>query len=229
MANATRDELIAATRQFMDAAGSTRWTDALIQSVLNESYDNEWSNLLNATPYYTFNSVSVTTDANGVVDTADLNTGSGDNEKNYYRILSMNDGSQLYGETQFRHVPLATTTSAVYLRPRLYYRAGLDAIQVLPVQSGLALTVVVNYKPTSLTDLATGASTINFPSASYLLLCYEAAATLLLKGGAEPEAASMLRGLASDARRMLLDDIRRQTVTPTLLDYPDNAHEWAGA
>lgn len=225
----TRDALIAATRQFMDAAGSTRWTDALILSVLDNTYNDEWSNLLNATPYYTFNSVSVTTDASGVVDTTDLDTGSGDTQKNYYRILSMNDGAQLYGETQFRHVPLATTTSAVYLRPRLYYRAGLDAIQVLPVQSGLALTVTVNYKPTLLSDLATGASTINFPLTSHLLLCYEAAATLLLKGGAEPEAASVLRGLASESRRLLLDDIRRQTVTPTLLDYPDNAHEWAGA
>jgi len=225
----TRDALIAATRQFMDAAGSTRWTDALVLSVLDNTYDTEWSNLLNATPYYTFNSVSVVTDANGVVDPSALRTGTGDSQKNFYRILSMNDGAQLYGETQFRHVPLATTSTAVYLRPRLYYRAGLEAIQVLPVQSGLALTVSVNYKPTMLSDLASGTSVINFPSASYLLPCYEAAATLLLKGGAEPEAAAMLKGLASDTRKLLLDDIRRQTVTPTLLDYPDNAHEWAGA
>lgn len=229
MAAVTVDDLIADTRQFMDAAGSTRWSDALITAVLNEVYDQEWSNLLNATPYYTFNSVSVTTDANGQIDTADLSTGSGDAEKNFYRILSMNDGSQLYGETAFRHVPMATTTNALYLRPRLFYRAGLDAIQVLPVESGKAMTVVVNYKPTALGDLEDGDSTITFPSAAHLLLCYEAAATLLLKGGAEPEAAAMLRGLAAESRRSLLDDIRRQTVQPTLMDYPDNLYEWAGA
>jgi hypothetical protein len=46
----------------MDAVGSTRWSDNTIKTVLNNVFDNEWSNILNAAPYYTFGLRQVTTD-----------------------------------------------------------------------------------------------------------------------------------------------------------------------
>ncbi|NCA15113.1 MAG: hypothetical protein EBS89_13515, partial [Proteobacteria bacterium] len=53
----------------MDAVQSTRWSDSFIKTVLNSVYDAEWSNILNAAPYYRFAQRQVTTDANGQVHT----------------------------------------------------------------------------------------------------------------------------------------------------------------
>ena len=104
----SRAELVTLTREAMDAVGSDRWSDSLIKSVLNVVYDDEWSNLLNASQYYTYGMRTVTTDANGVVAFTSLNNGAGDSQQNFYRILSVSDGNVLYGQTRFQDVPLAT-------------------------------------------------------------------------------------------------------------------------
>lgn len=219
-------QLIADTRQFMDAVGSSRWSDALIKTVLNNVYDQEWSNLLNAAPYYTFATRTVTPDSNGIVDLSDLNAGTGDNQQNVYRVLGMNDGNYQFRETRFQDVPLATSTNYLSTYPRLFYRTG-DAVQVLPRNQSASLNVVVNWKPTPISDLASGASTITYPDNNHLILCYQAAAELLQKGGAEAEAAAVLRSSAASTRASLLNDIRRLTITPTFMSYPDLAWEWA--
>jgi hypothetical protein len=92
----------------------------------------------------------------------------------------------------------------------------------------LDLYIYVNYKPTTINDLASDLSTFDFPDNAHLILVWEAAAQLLLKGGAETSAANDLRALASIERQSLLDDIRRRTINPTRMAYPDLKYEWAG-
>jgi hypothetical protein len=223
----SRAELVTLTREVMDATGSERWSDSTIKSALNLVYDDEWSNLLNATQYYTYAMRTVTTDANGVVAFTDLNSGGGDSQQNLYRILSVSDGNVLYSQTRFQDVPLATTTNYLPTYPRLYYIVGEQA-QILPVASGTTLYVAVNYKPTSLSDLATDASTITFPLGGEWVLANEAGARLLNKGGAESNAAQVLKREAAEIRAGMLDDIRRRTINPTMLAYPDQKYDWAG-
>ena len=223
----SRAELVTLTREAMDAVGSDRWSDSLIKSVLNVVYDYEWSNLLNASQYYTYGMRTVTTDANGVVAFTSLNNGAGDSQQNFYRILSVSDGNVLYGQTRFQDVPLATTTNYLPTYPRLYYIVG-EQVQILPVASGTTLYVAVNYKPTALSDLGSDASTINFPLGGEWIIANEAGARLLNKGGAESVAAQVLKREAAELRMGLLDDIRRRTINPTMLAYPDQKYDWAG-
>jgi len=223
----SRAELVTLTREAMDAVGSDRWSDSLIKSVLNVVYDDEWSNLLNASQYYTYGMRTVTTDANGVVAFTSLNNGVGDSQQNFYRILSVSDGNVLYGQTRFQDVPLATTTNYLPTYPRLYYIVG-EQVQILPVASGTTLYVAVNYKPTALSDLGSDASTINFPLGGEWIIANEAGARLLNKGGAESVAAQVLKREAAELRAGMLDDIRRRTINPTMLAYPDQKYDWAG-
>lgn len=219
--------LIDSTKEYMDAESSSRWSDTTVKAVLNSAFDGEWSQILNAAPYYTFNQLLVSTDANGQIQFASLNDGSGDAQKNMYRILSINDGNVLYTETTFQNVPLATTSNYLPTYPKTYYVAG-QAVQLLPVAAGTAVNVAVNYKPTSLLDLASTSSTIEYPNNSYFVIVWTAAAQLLMKGGAESRAAVDLNMMADAERRLMLDDIRRRTINPTRMAYPDVKHDWGG-
>lgn len=224
----TKAQLIALTRETMDAVASDRWSDATITTVLNSVYGDEWSNILNAQSYYTFAKRTVTTDSNGIIDFTDLNSGSGDNQQNFYRVLSVSDGNVLYTQTRFQDVPLATTTNYLPTYPRLYYTAG-QALQILPVAASTTLYIFVNYKPTPFNQLATDSSTIDFPDGGELILANEAGAILLNKGGAESTAARVLREEARLQRASLLDDLRRYTINPTMMAYPDQKYDWSGA
>lgn len=227
MPSVTITDLIDQTREYMDAVGSTRWSDTAIKTVLAAVYDEEWSNILNAAPYYTFQQLTLTTDSNGQIPFASLNTGSGDNQQNFYRLLSVSDGNVLYDETQFQYVPLATTTNYLPTYPRLYYLVG-ESVQILPVAAGTTLYIAVNYKPTALNDLSTDSATITYPSNNQGIIVASAAAKLLLKGGAEVGAANSFRALANEERQSMLDDLRRRTINPTRMAYPDQKYDWSG-
>lgn len=223
----TKAQLIALTRETMDAVASERWSDASITTVMNNVYGDEWSNILNAQPYYTFAKRTVTTDNNGQIAFSALSSGAGDSQQNFYRILSVSDGNVLYVQTRFQDVPLATTTNYLPTYPRLYYTAG-QQVQILPVSPSQTLYVYVNYKPTPFNQLATDNSPIDFPDGGEVILANEAGAMLLNKGGAESVAARVLRDQAAMNRQTLLDDLRRYTINPTMMAYPDQKYDWSG-
>ena len=232
MPQVTLGQLISDTREFMDAVGpsgqaSGRWSESLIKTVLNSVHDAEWDLLLDAAPYYTFAMRNVTTDANGQVALSALNSGSGDSQQNFRRAMSVSDGNVLYSETRFQDVPLATTTNYLPTYPRMYYQAG-DYFQFLPVSPGVQLYVSCNWKPTALLDLASNLSTVEYPANSHLILVYAAAAQLLRKGGSEATEANVLARMADEERATMLDNLRRRTINPTRLAYPDLKYEWAG-
>lgn len=216
---------------FMDADGSGvtgRWTPALILSVAGIVHNTEWSAILNANQYYNFATVSVTTDSSGRVAISSLSTGSGDSAHTFYRILTgPTDGNILWRETDLRYVPLGTQTNYQNPYEYLYYLTG-SYFQLLPVQSGLALTVDVNWTPTSIADLASDSSTLNFPAGNEWLLVWVTAATLLTKGGAESQAASDLFSLADGARKSMLGDIGRRTTRPNSALFSDSPQAWGG-
>lgn len=223
----TRAQMVSLTREYMDAVGSDRWSDSLITTVLGSVFDEEWSNILNAAPYYTFATRTVAQDANGQIALTSLNGGSGDSEQNFYRILNMSDGNANYSETRYQDVPLATSTNYFPPYGYAYYLAG-SYVQILPIGSGTSMTIGVNYKPTNIVDLASDSSTITYPEHSELVLVYAAAAELLNKGGAESNAAQTLMMMADKARSSLLDDLRRRTINPTRMAYPDSRGDWGG-
>lgn len=224
----TRSQFVALTRNYMDAETSERWTDDLIITVGGTVMQNEWSGILNQNQYYRFASRAVTTDSTGRIAIADLSTGLADARQYFYRVLTgPTDGNNLWRQTDLRDVPLGTTTNYQNPYALLYYLAG-PYFQLLPVQSGLALTVDVNWTPASISQLDGDASVIDFPEGYEMLLVWTSAGTLLLKGGAEAGAASTLFSLADDSRKNMLGDLARLTVRPTSALFLDSPGAWGG-
>jgi hypothetical protein len=124
-------------------------------------------------------------------------------------------------------VPLATTTNYLPNYARMYYMTGAY-LQALPVATGVGLYVGVNYKPTALNDLSSDTVAITFPDNNQGIITASAAAKLLLKGGAEVGAANNFRALANEERQSMLDDLRRRTINPTRMGYPDQKYDWSG-
>jgi hypothetical protein len=223
----TRDDLVALVREYADAVGSSRWTDPLILTVVSSVHDNEWSNLLNAAPYYTFAQRNVATDSEGKVALAALNSGTGDNARTLYRILSVADAQVQYAQMEYLDAPaLASDAQWTWDRPA-FYVAG-DFLWILPRQPQVPLRVVVNTKPPRLTQLSSGSAVVPFPAGAEMLLAYEGAAQVLIKGGAESSAATVLKRQAQEERATLLDDLRRRTTQPTFMRYPDRRGDWGG-
>lgn len=228
MPNMTVQQFIDNVRNFMDAESSTRWTDAFITSVGGIVSQNEWSDILNQNQYYRFGNRSVTTDSEGRIAIADLTVGSGDDTEYFYRVLTgPTDGNILWQQTDLRYVPLGTTTNYQNPYQYLYYLVG-EYFQLLPVQSGLALTVAVSHTPPTISQLAGATSVIPYPSGYDWILVWVTAATLLMKGAAESQAASDLFALADSARKNMLGDVARRTVRPSSAFFTDSPAAWAG-
>lgn len=232
MASLTINQLITQARRLMDAVGSDRWSDEEIADTLSYVYDAEWSRLLQAAPYYRFQTITVTPSSTGIFPLSSLSTGAGNAQKNFFRILSLNDGNVEYQETRFQDVPLGTTNGYIpYLR-KMYYLAG-ENYQILP-GAATPLNAVVNYKPTALRDYVDDGATdkwdisIDWPASSELLLVYETAARSLMKGGESLQTSSAFLKMAADERADFLDEIRRRTINPTRMAYPDLASDWGG-
>jgi hypothetical protein len=228
----TINEIVAQTRQVMDAVGSDRWSDDEIVASLNYVYDAEWGRLLSAAPYYRFNKLTITPNNDGTFPLSSLSSGSGNNQKNFFRVLSINDGNVQYSETRFQDIPLATSSSYMpYLR-KMFYLAG-ENYQVLPAAS-TTLTVVVNYKPTSIRDYVNDGVIdkwdipIDWPENNENVLVYLTAGRLIAKGGAELQASATFARIGDEERADMLDEIRRRTINPTRMAYPDTASDWGG-
>lgn len=222
----TRDELVLLTRQQADAVGSDRWDDPEILRMLNWVYDSEWGRILQAAPYYRFQTIPLTTDVNGRFTLASLNTGTGDAARLCFRVITLHDGNVQYQEVRYQDVPLGTIGSFSPVYRKMFYLAG-EEYQVLPVVS-TTLTAVVNYQPQSILGLASGSSIVVFPENNEYIVACETAARMLLKGGAESQAAADLMKLAANERLEMLDIIRRKSINPTRMAYPDNPADWAG-
>jgi hypothetical protein len=223
----TRSDLITLVREYADAVGSQRWSDDLILTVTSSVVDDEWSNLLNAAPYYTFAQRSAVTDAQGRVALSALDHGAGDTAQFWYRIMSVTDNTLQYAQMEYLDAPmLADDVTWSWDRPA-FYIAG-DYLHIVPRTPNLTLRITVNYKPQRLKLLSGGTVLVPFPAGSEMLLAYESAAQVLIKGGAESQAASVLKAQANDERRNLLDDVRRRTTQPTFMLYPDRRGDWAG-
>lgn len=221
----TQTNYVTNTRNQMDATSSSRWSPAEVLTALGICGQEEWSGILAANPYYKFAQRAVTAGSTGLIAYTALNSGAADAAQTLYRILSITDGQNIYRQTSFQSNPLATTSNYPSL-PYEWYDAG-DNLQILP-PAGVSLTITVNWTPTPIDSLAGGSSTYDFPAGHESIVFLSAAAFLLDKGGAETDAANILRGSAEKRRQMLYQDISRRAAQPLTLRYPDSGSEWGG-
>jgi hypothetical protein len=109
--------------------------------------------------------------------------------------------------------------------PRVWYELG-DEVQVLPTAEGNSVTVLVNHLPQRADLLVDDNSTVTFPDGYDLILAYELAASMLMKGAAETQLAAELRGMAQVLRDRLQQDVARMGTKPLRLAYADDRADW---
>lgn len=224
----TRTTYMTNVRNQMDAVGSTRWSDTEVKTALGIVSGEEYSGILGANPNYKFAQRAVTTNSAGQFAYTALNSGTTDTIQTWYRILAISDGNMVvYRQTDFQAVPLASSTNYDSPYERLWYDAG-DNVQVIPVASGLALTVTVNWTPVAIDNLSSDSITYDFPAGHESIIWLGAAAFLLDKGGQRTDAANILRGSAAQRRQQMYQDLARRSAAPLQLGYPDVASDWGG-
>lgn len=225
----TKATYLTRTREWMDATGSDRWSDAFLYALLGLKFREEWEGMLDAAPTYRFAQRSVTTDANGQFALSDLSSGSGDSAQTAYKIITITDGNTIqWRETDFARVPLGTSgTMSALDFDRSYYLVG-NQVQLLPSSGGMGLVVSCSLVPTPIDSLSADSSVVDFVDGYENLIAMLAAADALAKGGTETGATGDLRALAQTYRQGLYASVARRTTTPTFLGFSDSSYTWGG-
>lgn len=233
----TRGELTDFTRELADAVDSDRWSDANIQRLLGLHQWIELGKLLNANQQYYINGgaldLIVTQDSNGQFNWSDFTTGSGDDVKTVYRVITLGlpsggqdgtSGPLYYSWVPFIRYPNPQPSTSL---PYVWTRIG-SKVQVLPAVAGQQLTAVVNYRPCKVQDLASDDSVVPFPDGYETMLGYLAGAAMLDKGGAEAGAANVLLANAESIRADMMLDLGRMSTQPIIAQAMDNPSDWGG-
>jgi hypothetical protein len=234
----TRAQLTTMARQFADAVNSPRWSDPTIQSLLGQHQWNETGKLLNAFNQYYINGgagdLTVTQDAKGQFNWSDLTTGTGDDVKNVYRVLTLGQpsgggangtsGPLFYANVPYTRFPNPQPSTSL---PYVWYRIG-SKVQILPAVQGQILQAVVNYRPCRVENLASDDSEVPFPDGYEMLLAYLAGAAMLDFGGAEAGAANVLLANAEGLRSDMMLDLGRYSTQPILAQAFDDPQAWGG-
>lgn len=225
---ATRTQLRTRALKRADADGSGRW-DATAAGEVDQLggivFDREWRRILNANPYYKFNTVTLNSDsATGRYPIASLTTGAADAVKRFYRIIGVRIDDVMYEEVPFKEWTLAETLA---MSPRVWWYEG-DNIMALPKALSKPGVFSVNYIPCRIDNLAGDGSTVDFPDGYEDVLVLEWAKHILIKGGAETQEALTMGALAEELRTDMLQDIARRSTNPLRMRYADSAWDWAG-
>lgn len=229
-------QLIAMAQELADAVGSPRWTTANITTYIGWEQWNNQARLLNANnQYYVNGPVTVTPNVTvGTFPLSDLDTGTGDSKKYFYRMqligLPSGGTSGTSGPLWYAHAPSMQQyppTQPSTVLPYVWYQMG-SVIQTLPVNSGPTLQVYCNYRPPRADQLSATSVTVDYPEGYELGLAYAAASTMLTKGGAEMVASAALRQRADDILESMLFDLGRRGTGPIIQRAMDSASDYAG-
>lgn len=217
-----RGTLLTLAEEMADAVDSPRWGTTLKRQLLGEVHWREWRDLLNVNQMLRFGSRTVTTDADGRFLKTALNSGSGDSLETCYRILTVNQGNLFYQPSSYREYPISPGNVSL---PQVWYELGTQ-IQLIPAASGNSVTVGVNHLPQRADLLVDDTSTVTFPDGYDLVLAYETAASMLMKGAAESDLAAELRQAAQALRERMQQDVARLAVRPLRLAAADDRFDW---
>ena len=220
-----RGTLLTLLDEVADAANSPRWGDTLKRQLLGEVHWREWRDLLNANRMLRVAVRTVATDSDGRFDKTDLNSGSGDSTETFFRILNVRQGNLFYQVAKYEDYPISPT--AVNL-PNVWYEFG-DQIQLIPAAGGNDVIVAVNHLPQRADLLTDNTSSVVFPDGYEMVLAYETAAAMFMKGAAESNLAAEMRQMASVLRDRMHQDVARITVRPMRMGYLDDKYDWGSA
>ena len=218
-----------------DAVGSQDWDTSSgaggeVDQKLAVNYDREWVRCLDANPYLRTGARSVTADSDGVFALTGLSSGSGDSRQRFHRVLTVVRANAAYHPARGRQFPDPQDRSLT--NKRVWYLDG-EGVVLLPLTGGSTATIKVNHLPAALTTLSADTVEISTPNEIQdqtfaEIVALETAADLLNKGGRETMESVGLRQRAGDLRTQMLGDLTRFGEGPLVMQFPDDAVEWAG-
>ena len=221
-----RSEFVTAVAAYLDGEGSNRWTPRLVLDIGGMVMTNEWSDILNQNKAARWAMRQVVTDAQGRVPFSALDMIpppgppgvpdlSGDAAEYFYRVIGgFTDGARVWVEVDANELPVPFLSGAVAPIAPCFVQIG-DAFQLLPATPGASLSAAVSHTPPTVAQLASDLSVLQFPRGYEYIPVWVTAATLLMKGAAESQAAADLFSLADGARKNMLGDTARRTTSPT--------------
>lgn len=218
----SRSALLTLVAEMADADGQPRWGTLLRNQLLGEVHWREWRDLLNIDRHLRMAARTVTTDGNGRIAKSYLTSGSGDSTETFYRILSVNQGNVFYQPSTYEQYPLSPAEGRL---PQVWYEYG-DYVQVMPATVGTSVDVTVNHLPQRADLLATDNSLVTFPDGYELILAFETAASMFMKGAAETQQAADFLGRAQALRDRMHQDIARRSTRPLRLGAADDRYDW---
>lgn len=224
----TRQTFLTRVRQMSDTLEATNdYPDELLKDLGSMVHVDEWKKLLGEAPYYQTAVRTVTLDSQRRFAWSDLTSGTGNSVQTAHRVLEIADreGANLT-YTQPERVRLADL-SRLQTTTRLWTRNGAH-VQTYGTATNDTLSVLVNYLPCALGDLASDADTITFPDPYMPILFYETAALALSKGGREMTEATDLMRMADMMRQKMLAEVRREAGQAWVIGADDDAWEWGG-
>lgn len=226
----TRQDLLTRVRQMSDTLYATvDYPDELLKDLASMVHADEWRKLLGVSPYERTAAIAVTLDSALTFAWSALTTGTGNAVQSVHRVLEVVDsaGRELTYTQPDRVVLAGLPAVGNTTTLRLWTRNG-SRVQTYGTQAGETLTVLVNYTPTPVGDLASDADTVDWPNEWKPVLFYETAALALSKGGRETQESRDLLQMADMLRQKMLQAYGRQSANPYVIGADDNAFEWGG-
>mgnify|MGYP000588455891 CR=1 FL=1 len=202
----TRSALLTRVRQMSDTLYATvDYPDELLKDLLSMVHADEWRKILGVSPYERTQSITVLLDSALTFPWSDLTTGTGNDIKTVHRILEISDsaGRELtYAQPD--RVRLGSLAAGGNTTTMQLWTKNGSRVQTTGTRSGETLTVLVNYTPTPVGDLASDADVVDWPNEWKPVLFYETAALALSKGGRETQEARDLLQMADMLRQKML-------------------------
>lgn len=229
----TRGQLREDALNLADAVLAQRW-DATpggeVDRRLSWVLDREWRRILDAQPYARTGKRTPTTDADGKVALSDLTIGAGDAIERLNRILLVGFGGAVYDDgSQFsRDFFLAQTMGGVNGVGRQWYRDGTHLWVPAAGPNTVADGVWVSHIPARFHTYSSDSIDVPLPEGYDDIFAYEGAAAVLVKGGAETQAAVELKAFAKEMREEFLAHYARLSTLPLRFKFPDSASDWGG-
>lgn len=227
----TGQNMIDLTREIMNAVGSNQWSDTTLRTWCGVAQYQELGNLINANDGNYMTAVSVTQDSNGQFNLTDLNSGSADTAKYWYKIqavaqpaTSVGQVQYFYKQVNFKEFPNPQPNTSL---PYVWYQFG-SKIQILPVSAGQTMNVSINYRPPRVDQLTTLAIVVDFPVGYEELVPWRAAWLALTKGGSEVQAAQDIKAIADELEADMLQNLGRIGWRPIVAGAFDMAEDYGG-
>lgn len=189
-----------------------------LEVIINSSFDDQWSELLEAAKYVTSQYDVISSLPNKFIDPR-LASAGGMLSQRYYRVQHIVRGDKEYGFTDARNVLFDAAGTAIISAPDFTYTNIGDRIYLFPMETS-AVSIRYSFYPVSYRDLS-DLNVIAWPEGYELALAQYIAANILTGDDAD-----RLMGVAIRKLNLLASAAAKQHSGPSGVYAVDSPTEW---